>query len=100
MPITQKQKRHLKKLVHHLKPVVMVGQHGLSDNIHNEIDIALGFHELIKIRVHAGEKEERQQLIDEILTRSGAELIHTIGHVVALFRRNPEKPKIELPDEA
>ncbi len=96
MPITEKQKRQLKKLVHHLKPVVIVGQHGLSDNIHHEIDIALDHHELIKVRVNAGDKEERKAMIDTILERSGAELILTVGHVAAFFRRNADDPKISL----
>jgi RNA-binding protein len=96
MPINEKQKRQLKKLVHHLKPVVMVGQHGLSDNIHHEIDIALDHHELIKVRVNAADKAERKAMIETIIERSGADLILTVGHVAAFFRRNQEDPKISL----
>ena len=96
MPITEKQKRQLKKIAHHLKPVVMVGQHGLSENIHTEIGIALDHHELIKVRVNAADREERKELIGEILVRSKAELVLTVGHVAVLFRRNPDQPKISL----
>jgi len=97
MPITQKQKRHLKGLTHHLKPVVIIGQHGLNEGVFSELDIALETHELIKIRVNAGDREERKEMLEIICDKTGADLIHTIGHVAALFRRNPKKPKISLP---
>lgn len=88
--ISSQQKRELRKQVHHLKPVVMVGQHGLSDNVFAELEIALDHHELIKIRISAGDKEERKQLLERILERTGAALVQTIGHVAALYREKPE----------
>lgn len=97
MPITQKQKRHLKGLVHHLKPVVIVGQHGLNEGVFSELEIALDTHELIKVRVNASDKDERKEMLEIICDKTGSELIHTIGHVAALFRRNTKKPKISLP---
>ena len=96
MPLSEKQKRDLKRQAHHLKPVVIVGQHGLSDNVHQEIDIALSHHELIKVRVNAGDRPERAALVAEIVQRSGSERVLEVGHIIALFRRNPDKPKINL----
>jgi len=95
--LSNNQQRHLRSLAHHLKPVVLLGQHGLKDSVMEEIDIALSSHELIKIRVAAGDRDERSQLIEQIAKRSGAELVQTIGHIAVLFRRNPEKPKVVLP---
>ena len=97
MSITEKQRRHLKGLAHKLKPVVMVGQNGLTDGVFNELDIALEAHELIKVRVNAGDREERQAMLDQISKRTSALLVHRIGHVAVFFRRHPKKPKIELP---
>ncbi|MEW8042935.1 MAG: ribosome assembly RNA-binding protein YhbY [gamma proteobacterium symbiont of Phacoides pectinatus] len=97
MSITQKQKRHLKGLVHHLKPVVIFGQNGLNDGVFGELECALLSHELIKARVNAGDREERQALLQAICTRTGAQLIHAIGHVAAFYRRNPDAPRITLP---
>ncbi len=97
MPITQKQRRHLKGLAHHLKPVVMIGQHGLSEGVFNELDVALEAHELIKIRIGAEDREARREMIEQLCTKSGAEFIHAIGHVAILYRRHPKKPKIALP---
>ncbi len=91
------QKRHLKSLAHPLKPVVIIGASGFTDAVLNEIDIALNHHELIKIRVNAGDREARGELIAQICERAQAELIQRIGHVATVFRRNPQKPRIALP---
>jgi len=97
MVITAAQKRFLRSKAHHLKPVVMVGQHGLSENVMNEVNLALDAHELIKVKLSAGDREEKKSILGEIISNSKAELIQSIGHVAVLFRRNHKKPKIELP---
>jgi len=96
MKISQSQKRHLKGLAHHLKPVVMIGQNGLKDTVFDELEIALDVHELIKVRI-AADRDERQEITDQILERTKSELIQTIGQMSILFRRNKKKPKIALP---
>jgi len=96
MPLTKKQIRQLKSLVHHLNPVVIIGQNGLTDAVFKELDITLSTHELIKVRLNAGDREERREMIDRICTHCGAELVQSIGHVAAFFRRNPDKPVISL----
>lgn len=93
MTLNNKQTRQLKTLAHQLKPIVMVGQHGISDNILNEIDIALDHHELIKVRISA-DKEERQQILTVILDHSSAVAVQMIGHIAILFRVNSKSPKI------
>ncbi|MDF1530191.1 MAG: ribosome assembly RNA-binding protein YhbY [Sedimenticola sp.] len=99
MPLTKKQIRQLKSLVHHLNPVVIVGQNGLTDPVLNELDITLSTHELVKVRLNAGDREQRQEMIDSICSRCSAELVQTIGHVAAFFRRNPDKPVITLTND-
>ncbi len=96
MPLSNPQRRQLKGLAHHLKPVVMVGQHGLSDGVLNEVGIALDTHELIKVRISTGEREQRQEAISAICAHSGAETVQTIGHVAVFYLRHPKKPKIRL----
>jgi len=96
MALTKEQKLRLKKRVHHLKPVVLLGQNGLTEAVMNEIDIALGAHELIKVRLGGEDKEARQAMQEAICQGTGAEIIHAIGHVAAFFRRNPDHPKIDL----
>lgn len=95
--LSNSQIRYLRSLAHALKPVVMVGQHGLRESVMDEIGIALDHHELIKVKVSVGDKEERDALIAVITSQTGAELVQRIGNMAVLFRRNRKKPKIVLP---
>jgi RNA-binding protein len=97
MSITPAQKRYLRGQAHHLKPVVLLGQHGLTANVIAEIGVALDAHELIKVRINAEDRQARRALTEDITRQTGAELIQTIGHVAVFFRRNEKKPKIALP---
>ncbi|WP_456408375.1 ribosome assembly RNA-binding protein YhbY [Thiolapillus sp.] len=97
MSLSNPQVRHLRGLAHSLKPVVMVGQHGLRESVLEEIGIALDFHELIKIKVSASDRDERDKIIANILDETRAELVQRIGNMAVLFRRNTKKPKIVLP---
>jgi len=84
-------KKFLRAKAHTLKPVVITGQHGVTPAVLNEINLALDHHELIKVRVNAADREERQAMVRTICTESAAELIQAIGHVVTLYRRNPNQ---------
>ncbi|BAO44631.1 YhbY family RNA-binding protein [Thiolapillus brandeum] len=97
MPLSNSQTRHLRGLAHKLKPVVMIGQHGLRESVLEEIGIALDFHELIKIKISAGDRDERDQLIQQVIDQTRGELVQRIGNMAVIFRRNPRKPKIVLP---
>lgn len=97
LKLTNSQIRYLRGLAHALKPVVMIGQHGLRDSVLEELGIALDHHELIKMKVSVGDRDERDVLIEKVLEQSGAELVQRIGNMAVLFRRNPKKPRIELP---
>lgn len=96
MAVNDKQRRYLKGLAHPLKPVVMVGNAGLSEAVLAEIENALAYHELIKVRVSGEEKTERKQMLDEIAEKTGADLVMMIGHIGG-FYRPAEKPVIQLP---
>lgn len=97
MKLSEPQKRHLKGLAHHLKPVVIVGQAGVTEGVLEEIGVALDAHELIKVKVNAGEREERDAMIEAIASAAGAVFVNRIGHVAIFFRRNSRKPKVVLP---
>ena len=73
-----------------LKPVVIVGQKGLSKNLHDEIDGALTHHELVKLRIPALDKASRRELIERIVADHDATLVESIGGVIVLYRQNPE----------
>ena len=82
-------KKQLKAQAHSLKPVIIVGQSGLSESVLKEIEITLDTHELIKIRIRA-EKEERNQIRDQIIADTNSELIQTIGQIIVIYRKKPE----------
>lgn len=54
-------------------------------------------HELIKVRVNAGDRDDRREMVEAICKRCGADLIQTIGHVAIFYRRHPEHPSVRLP---
>jgi RNA-binding protein len=97
MTLSKKQLKTLKTLSHNLKPVVTAGQNGLTENVLNEIELALDFHELVKIKLAAGDRDDREEMIRLIFQKTGAEKIQSIGKTLTLFRRNAKKPKIDLP---
>jgi RNA-binding protein len=87
--LTSQDIRKLKSKVHHLKPVVIVGNNGLTDAVIQEIDLTLNDHELIKIRIHIkDQKEELTKITNEICSKTNSSLIQTIGHIVAIYRKN------------
>lgn len=80
-------RKFLRAKAHNLRPVVITGQHGITPAVLNEINLALDHHELIKVRVNAGQREERQAMITQICAETTAELIQAIGHIITLYRK-------------
>ena len=97
MPLSKNQTKFLRGLCHDLKPVVMLGQKGLTDAVLNELDIALDHHELVKVKLSVDDRDARKQLIDEICRRGQDELVQTIGKTLSLYRPNIKNPVIQLP---
>jgi len=89
------QRRHLRKLAHPLKPVVHVGEAGVSPPVLGALEQALDDHELVKVRLH--EPEDKKELARILARETGAELCGLVGHTVILYRPHPEAPRIELP---
>jgi RNA-binding protein len=97
MQLSEKQKRHLRGLGHSLKPVVMMGNAGLSDAVLAEVSRALDDHELIKVRARVGDRQARDETIARLCEKSDASLIQRIGNVALVYRPNPDKQNIALP---
>lgn len=93
--LSEKHRKQLRKLAHHRKVIVIIGQHGLTENVVLEIDQALTAHELVKVRINTGEREERAALIDRIAAQTHSDIVQRIGHIAVFFRR-AEKTRIEL----
>lgn len=82
------ERQQLKGQAHSLKPVITVGQGGLSENILSEVEQALDTHQLIKIKIRA-ERGGRRQIQERICHETGAELVQSIGQIAVIYRKNP-----------
>jgi RNA-binding protein len=96
MSLTIAQIKYLKALAHHRKPVVTVGAAGLTAPVLAEVRIALKAHELVKIKLPALERGERDAMLGQICRDTEAEPVQHIGRMGVIYRR-AEKPKIQLP---
>lgn len=97
MPLSKPQLTFLRGLAHHLDPIIIIGQNGVSESLVKELNNALNHHELVKVKIAAGEREDRAGIIELLIEQTTSEKVQSIGKTVTLFRRNPKTPKIELP---
>ena len=84
--ISNIKRKELKKKAYSLKPIIIIGQNGLTDAVINEIDVALNAHELIKVRAKGSDKDERAEQCLEMQEKLNADIIHRIGFVTVLYR--------------
>jgi len=96
---SESQLKHLRRLGHALKPIVLIGTGGASSAVIAELDLALEHHELVKIRVRATDRDTRDRLLADIVTATRATLVQRIGHVALLYR-SAQAPKLVLPPAA
>ena len=96
--LSERQVRHLRGLAHALKPVIRLGNAGLSAAIIAETARALHDHELIKVKAPGGDRAARDALFATLAARTGSVLVQRIGNVAALYRARPAQPRILLPD--
>ena len=97
MQLTEKQRRHLKALAHRLKPVVLLGNGGVTPAVVAETGRALHDHELIKVRAPGLERTARDTALQGLADQTGSVLVTRIGHVAVLYRARTPLPKILLP---
>ncbi|MEO6147099.1 MAG: ribosome assembly RNA-binding protein YhbY [Sulfuriferula sp.] len=90
------QRRYLRGQAHHLHPVVMIGDAGLTDAVMREVDINLKSHELIKVRVFGDDRDHRIAILEKICTTLAAAPVQHIGKLLLIYRP-ATKPKISLP---
>ena len=90
-----KQRRHLRALGHELKPIIMVGQNGVTANLIDNLKIALTDHELVKVKVH--ERDAMDETAEALHAATGAQLAQKIGKMLLFYKRNRDDQKIRLP---
>jgi RNA-binding protein len=89
VPLTGKQRRALRAQGHHLEPVVIVGQSGVTEGILGALSQALNDHELIKVKINEG-PETRHEAAQRMAEGTGAELVQLLGRTALLFKKREE----------
>jgi RNA-binding protein len=98
MPLTSRQRAHLRGLAHHIDPVVLTGDAGISDAVITKVKTELSNHELIKVRVADG-PVEIDAAAPLLVQGANAELVQIIGRMVVLYKARKKDPTIRLPKE-
>ena len=93
--LTGQQRRWLRSRAHPIKPVVHVGEAGVSEAVIEATKKALADHELVKVRLH--QPADKKATARHLAEAADAELCGLVGHTVILYRRHPEDPRLEVP---
>ena len=83
--LTPERKKQMRAIGHHLKPIVLVGDQGMSTGLLEELNRALNDHELIKIKVRA-ERDARKVLIASLCEETGAQCVQSTGAMALLIQ--------------
>lgn len=95
MTLTTEKIKNFRRIGHHLKPVVIISDNGISEGVAHELSRALDDHELIKIKLHCSDKAIKQKYLKELCESVACQLVQTIGNV-ALIYRGAAKPNPKL----
>ena len=97
LELTGKQRRHLRGLAHHLKPVVQIGSKGVTESLVTQIDEQLEIHELIKVKLGQDVPVEKKAAASTVESACGAALVQVIGRTLVFYRRRKKDPTIHVP---
>ena len=95
--VTTAQRRYLRSLAHAIKPVILVGAKGVTPALLAELEIAIEHHELIKLKIAAGDRDERDAWLQSIVESTSVALVQRVGNIATLFRARSKDPGIILP---
>jgi len=95
MSLSSDKAKQYRAIAHNLKPVLLIGDKGPSEAVIAELNRALNDHELIKVKINLGDRDDRKTIIEEIVRQSGAELVQSIGKMAVLFKK-AAKPNPKL----
>jgi RNA-binding protein len=98
MPLSSKDRAALRGEAHHLRAMVHVGQHGLTDATRKTVDDALRTHELVKIQFTKNADVAVKNAANDLASALDADVVQVIGKTATLYRENPElKRKNDIP---
>ena len=96
MTLSGKQRRALRALGHHLKPVVLVGQHGVTPAVVSAVNQALHDHELVKVKLSDEDREARAEAVARLAADTTSEVAQVLGKTALLYRPRKDDPKIKV----
>lgn len=96
MNLNKKQIQYLKGVAHSLKPIVLLGNNGLTEAVVAEIDYSLNHHELIKVKIPTEDKETKALIVEAICRETNATKVQVIGKTLIIYRQS-EEHKIRIP---
>jgi len=94
--LSNNQKKYLRGIAHGLNPMIMIGSSGVTESLMAELESTLEHHEILKIKIAVGDREERQEMIQNIIAETGALLVQAVGKVCVIYRQN-EDTELPLP---
>ncbi len=86
LSLSVSQRLELKGRSHALKPVVIIGNAGLTPAVLDEIERSLKSHDLMKIRVMNDDREVREAMLHEICEALKAGPVQHIGKMLVIYR--------------
>ena len=95
--ITSKQRAYLRGIAQNITPIFQIGKNGINDNQIEQIINALEARELIKINMLDSTPEDKNELANELASRTNSDVVQVIGKKITLYKRSTKTPKIELP---
>ena len=95
--LTGKQRSYLKSIANGLKPITQIGKSGITDAFLEQLDLALNSREIVKVTILETSLLETKETANEVAQKVRAEFVQAIGNKFVIYRKNHEKPKIELP---
>jgi RNA-binding protein len=97
MRLSHSQKKFLRDLGHKLKPVIMIGDAGVSEALLREFEATISHHELVKVRIRAADRLERDRMIEQLCQHAAAVLVSRVGNTALVYRPNADNRRIHLP---
>ncbi|MBW2638545.1 MAG: YhbY family RNA-binding protein [Deltaproteobacteria bacterium] len=79
-------------MAHHIKPLVIIGVKGVTEQLLNSVDVALNDHELIKVKF-SDFKESKKEISEEIAEATNSERVGLIGNIAIFYRQQPDPGK-------
>jgi Predicted RNA-binding protein containing KH domain, possibly ribosomal protein len=90
LDITSQERSALRAAAHPLRPVVLIGERGLTESVLKEIDLNLKAHQLIKVRVAGDDREARSTMLETICETLSCATVHHLGKTLIIYRPDPE----------